>query len=157
RVVGTTSHPTGGSSMGHPTTGLPLDSESTRRDVLLAVILASAASLGLCSAFGFGFWVRGLIDRDAGRSARAAQPPVAEASQPAVAVNPAGGPAHLAAAESARPGREVSLRDPPVEAPLPAVVSNVPPRAGPVGMSSADRALAGFVLREPAPRASIPF
>jgi hypothetical protein len=39
-------------------------SETSRGDALLATILAVAASLGLCMAFSFGYWVRGLIDRD---------------------------------------------------------------------------------------------
>ncbi|HZW31140.1 MAG TPA: hypothetical protein VFF52_10565, partial [Isosphaeraceae bacterium] len=99
--------------MSHLTTGLPSGSDSTRRDVLLAIILASAASLGLCSAFAFGYWVRGLIDRDAGRSARAEPAPVAAASQPAVAVDPAAGPAPMAAAESPRPAREIPPTDRP--------------------------------------------
>jgi hypothetical protein len=39
-------------------------SEASRGDALLATILAVAASLGLCMAFSFGYWVRGLIDHD---------------------------------------------------------------------------------------------
>src|SRR5437763_10892580 len=63
-------HSWGEANMGHSTAGLPSGSESTRQDVLVAMILALAAGLGLCMAFGLGFWVRGVIDRDAVRSVR---------------------------------------------------------------------------------------
>jgi hypothetical protein len=127
--------------MSHSTTGFPSGSQSPRRDVLLAMILASAASIGLCSAFALGFWVRGLIDRDARRPARVEQTPAAGAGQPAVAENPIGGPAQPAA----------------VEAPLPAVASDVPPPAPTTGLPAAEAPPAAFVLHEPAPRALTPF
>ena len=143
--------------MSQSTTGLPSGLESTRRDVLLAIILASAASLGLCSAFAFGFWVRGLIDRDVGRAARAEKTPVAAAGQPSVAVDPVAGSARLAVAESPRPGREIPPSDRPLEAPRPAVVANVPVQARPVGLPPAEVPAPRFVLSDPAPKAAAPF
>ena len=57
--------------MGHSTTGRPSGSDSSRDEFVLASILALTAGAGLCMAFAIGFWVRGLIDGDVGRSARA--------------------------------------------------------------------------------------
>ena len=87
--------------MGQLTTGLPPGSDSSRSKVVLASILALTTGAGLCCAFALGFWVRGLIDADVGRSARAG-PESAAIGRPATA--------HLdhpqvVKAERAEPGR----------------------------------------------------
>ena len=70
--------------MGHLTTERPCGPNSSRDPFVLASILALTAGLGLCMAFAMGFWVRGLIDGDVGRSARAGSE-LAAAGPPATA------------------------------------------------------------------------
>ncbi len=66
--------------MGQSTTRLSSGPDSSRRELVLASILTIIAGAGWCIAFALGFWVRGLVDVDAGRSARAA--PESEAVSP---------------------------------------------------------------------------
>lgn len=70
--------------MGHLTMERPSGPNSSRDQFVLASILALTAGVGLCMAFAMGFWVRGLIDGDMGRSARA-RPELAAAGPPATA------------------------------------------------------------------------
>jgi hypothetical protein len=67
--------------MDHSKNRLASGSDSSRDEFVLASTLALVAAAGLCVAFGLGFWVRGLIDGDVGRSARAG-PELAAAGQP---------------------------------------------------------------------------
>ena len=70
--------------MGHLTTERPSGPNSSRNQFVLASIRAVTFGAGLCMAFAMGFWVRGLIDGDVGRSARAG-PELAAAGPPATA------------------------------------------------------------------------
>ena len=75
-----------GAKMGHLTTQRPSGPNSSRDQFVLASIQAVTAAAGLCVAFAMGFWVRGLIDGDVGRSARVG-PELAAASPPATATS----------------------------------------------------------------------
>jgi hypothetical protein len=154
--------------MGHSTAGLPSGSDSSRDEVVLLSLLALTAGAGLSIAFAIGFWVRGLIDGDMGRSARAG---------PALAA--AGGPvtSHLdhpqvVKAERTEPERPAETQvktpigavpptTPPAEAAPLAAASTEPPPDRPVGpvrdQAPAPAAPERFLLRQAAPRASLPF
>jgi hypothetical protein len=154
--------------MGHSTTGVPPGSDSSRNGVVLAGILALTVGAGWCFAFALGFWVRGLIDGDVRRSARAG-PELAAVDRPVPSPleNPrplhtgSGEPARLAEAQVKTPIVAVSPAAPPAEAaPLAAASTKLPPDRPirPVGDRTPAPAAPGrFVLHEAAPRASLPF
>jgi hypothetical protein len=169
--------------MGHATTAVPSGPESTRRDVLLITILVLAAGLGWGLAFGAGFWVRGLIDRDAGRSVRQGVA-LAENSQPAErlapqevraapktrterleradAANPPRPASGLAPKEAQKPIVEAGLpSNPRIEAPPPSSGGDVPPLPRQVeadpGASPSKVASTRFDLPEQAGPAFTPF
>ncbi len=154
--------------MGHSTTGLPSGLNSSRDEFVLASIRALTAGAGVCIAFAIGFWVRGLIDGDAGRSARAG-PELAAAVRP-VTSHPDHPPA--VTAERVEPERQAETQvktpivagpraTPPAQAAPLAAASTKPPPHRPVRSvrdQTPTRALPErFVLREPAPRTSLPF
>ncbi len=163
--------------MGHSTTGLPSGLDSSRDGFVLASIRALTAGVGLCIAFAIGFWVRGLIDGDVGRSARAG-PELAAASRP-VTSHPDHPPAvraervepeRLAETQVKTPIVAVPPTTPPAEAAPLAAASTKPPPHRPLGPvcdqtpapavrddTPAPAAPQRFVLRQAARRASLPF
>jgi hypothetical protein len=151
--------------MGQLATGLPARPDSSRKVIFLTSILAVAAGGGWCCAFALGFWVRGLIDADVGRSARAgAESGAIDRPAPSPKSHP-----QSVNTEPAEPGRPEEPRakthmaavpeaTPPAEAAPLAAASPRPPLDQP----DADRTPAPaeperFVLREAAPRSSLPF
>jgi hypothetical protein len=158
--------------MGHLTTKRPSGPNSSRDQFVLASIQAVTAGAGLCMAFAMGFWVRGLIDGDVGRSARVG-PELAAAGPPATA--------HLdhpqvVKTERAEPERLAETQVPtPIVAATPptppaAAASTKPPPHRPLGPvrnqtpapsvrddTPAPAAPQRFVLRQAARRASLPF
>jgi hypothetical protein len=169
--------------MGHTTTAVPSGPQSTRGDVLLPIILVLAAGLGWCQAFGLGFWVRGLIDRDARPPVRQGVA-VTEHSQPAErlaahevrvapqteterleradAANPARAALGSAANEAQRPIIEAGPPSHPrIEAPPPAAAGDAPPPPGQVeavrSAAPSQLATTRFDLPEQTAPASTPF
>jgi hypothetical protein len=168
--------------MGRTTTAGPSGPESTWSDVNLAIILVVVLGLGWGLAFGLGFWVRGLIDRDARAPARQAvavtepiQPaklaahevrvapqPGTERLEQAEAANRAGPAVGLAANEAHRPIVEAGPPNQPrIEAPPPAAAGDAPPLPGPVEVvrpaAPPQLATKRFDLPEQAPPVSTPF
>ena len=141
--------------MSQLTTGLPPGSDFSRSKVVLASILALATGAGWCCAFALGFWVRGLIHADVGRSARAG-PESAAIDRPAPAE-----PGRPAEPRVKTPVVAVPPATPPAEAaPLVAASTKPPPDrpVGPVGdRTPTPAAPERFVLGEAAPRSSLPF
>jgi hypothetical protein len=119
-------------------------------------------------AFAIGFWVRGLIDGDVGRSARAG-PELAAAGLPATAhldhpqavKTERAEPERLAETQVQTPIVAAPPTTPPAEAAPLAAASTKPPPDRPVGpvrdQAPAPAAPERFVLRQAAPRASLPF
>ena len=156
--------------MGHLTTELPSGPDSSRDQFVLASILALTAGAGLCMAFALGFWVRGLIDGDVGRSARAgpesaaAGPPAtAHLDHPQVVKTERAEPERLAETQVKTPIVAVPPPTPPAEAAPLAAASTKPPPDRPVGPvrdqtpAPAAATAQRFVLRQAARRASLPF
>ncbi len=152
--------------MGHATTELPSGSDSSRGELVLASILILIAGAGWCFAFGLGFWVRGLVNGEVGRSARAApvsaavSPPATPPLDPAPVFNAEREPARLAEARVQAPVLAAPPTPPAEAAPL-AAASTKPPPDRPVGpvpdQTPAPAAPERFVLHQAAPRASLPF
>ena len=154
--------------MGHSTTELPSGFHSSRNEVVLASIGAVTAGAGLCMAFAMGFWVRGLIDGDKGRSVPARAESVA-AGRPATS-HPDHPPA--VRAEQVEPERlaESQAKPPIVAAPPPTppaqaaplvAASSKPPPERPVGsvrdQTTTVAAPERFVLDQPDSRTALPF
>jgi hypothetical protein len=154
--------------MGHSTTGLPSGSDSSRDQVVLASILALIAVTGWCFAFALGFWVRGLIDRHVGRSARAGpesaaavRPVTSHLGHPQVVKAERAEPERLAEPQVKTPVVAAPSTTPPAEAAPLATASTKPPPDRPAGpgrdQTPALATLERFVLRQAAPRASLPY
>jgi hypothetical protein len=163
--------------MGHWTTERPSGPNSSRDQFVLTSILALTAGVGLCMAFAMGFWVRGLIDGDVGRSARAgpelaaAGPPAtADLDHPQVVKTERAEPEHLAETHLPTPIVAAPSTTPPAEAAPLAAASTKPPPDRPLGpvrdqtpapavrdYTPAPAEPQRFVLREAARRASLPF
>jgi hypothetical protein len=154
--------------MGHSTNGVHSELDSPRGEFVLASIRALTAGAGLCIAFAIGFWVRGLIDGDVARSARAG-PELAAAGRPVTSYldHPQAVQAERGEPEPVA-GTQVRTRivavpppTPPAEAVPLAAASTKPPSDRPVGpvrdQTPTPAAPERFVLRDPAPRAPSPF
>ena len=150
--------------MGDSRTELPEGWQSSRHDMLLAMLLAFAAGVGLCTAFACGFWVRGLIDRDAGPPARPG-PTLADVGRPTaepldrrrdVAARPEAEPAApvpvAVAAPEPTPLDGVGMKRPIADAPRTGAPRQAADDAAP-GPAAAER----FALRDPPPKVSTPF
>jgi hypothetical protein len=154
--------------MGHSTTGLPSGSDSSRDELVLASILTLLAGASWCLCFALGFWVRGLVDGHVGRSARAGpelaaagRPVTPHLDHPQVVDTERAGPERPAETAVKTPIAAVPPATPPAEAAPLAVASIQPPPDPPVGpvrdQTPVPAAPKRFVLREAAPRASLPF
>jgi hypothetical protein len=163
--------------VGHLTTERPCGPNSSRDPIVLVSIIALTGGLGLCMAFAMGFWVRGLIDGDVGRSARAgpesaaAGPPAtAKLDRPKVVKTERAEPERLAETHVPTPIVAAPATTRPAEAaPLAAASTEPPPHRpfAPVGDQTPAPAVRDFtpapaepqrfVLREAARRASLPF
>jgi hypothetical protein len=154
--------------MDRSTTGLHSGLDSPREEFVLASIRALTAGAGVCIAFAIGFWVRGLIDGDVGRSARAG-------TESAAAGRPVTSYPDDPRAIKAEPGELKRLAETQVKAPIVALppptpraeaaplapATTRPPPDRPVGpvrdQTLASAAPERFVLRDAAPRAPVPF
>jgi hypothetical protein len=127
-------------------------------------MLAGAAGAGLCIAFATGFWVRGFIEGDVSRSARAgpetaaaARPVTSHLDHPPVVKAERVEPESLTETQAKRPIVGPPPATPPAEAGPVAAASTKPLPDRPVrpvrDQISTRAALERFVLRDAAPRA----